>query len=92
MEYPIWLVVVMGMGIVFFGLVCIIALSSLMSAVIRLTERKKAPLPSEGPAEAAAPDMSAEEKGRVIAAVSCAVAEELGTEPQAIRINSIKKI
>ncbi len=92
MEYPIWLVVVMGLGIVFFGLICIIILSSLMSAIIRLTERKKpAPVPVTGNANAA-DTMTAEEKGKVIAAVSCAIAEELGAGVEAIRIKSIKKI
>ena len=91
MEYPIWLVVVMGLGIVFFGLICIIILSTLMSAIIRLTEKNK---PQTAPAAPAvqASEMTADEKGRVIAAISCAVAEELGTSVEAIRIKSIKKV
>jgi len=88
-EYPIWLVVVMGMGIVFVGLICIIALSSVMSGIIRATEKKKkkADVP-------AAPEInvSSEEKGRIVAAISCAIAEELGASAEAIRITSIKRV
>lgn len=92
MDYPIWLVVVMGLGIVFFGLICIIAISSIMSAIIRLTEKNKPAAAPSAPAAPAAAAMSAEEKGKVIAAISCAVAEELGTSVEAIRIRSIKKV
>ena len=94
MDYPIWLVCVMGMGIVFFGLICIIVLSSVMSAIIRLTEKKKsaADAPSSAHAVPQAAAMSPDEKGRVVAAVSAAIAEELGTGVEAIRITSIKRV
>ena len=70
MDYPIWLVVCMGLGIVFFGLICIIVISSIMSAIIRATEKKTpAAVPAAAPQTAA---MSADEKGRVTAAISCA--------------------
>ena len=90
MEYPIWLVVVMGLGVVFVGLICIIIISSVMSAIIRLIERNKAPETVSAPAPTAA--MSPEEKGKFIAAVSSVIAEELGTGVEAIRITSIRKI
>ena len=90
MNYPIWLVVAMGLGIVFFGLICIIVISSIMSAIIRMTE-KKSPAP-EAPAVPQTAVMSADEKGRVIAAISCAIAEQSGVGLEAIRIKSIKKL
>ena len=34
MDYSLWFVCLMGMGTVFFGLVCIIILTKLMSAVL----------------------------------------------------------
>ena len=94
MDYPIWLVCVMGMGIVFFGLICIIVLSSVMSAIIRLTEKKKSAVdaPSSAHAVPQTAAMSLDEKGRVVAAVSAAIAEELGTGVEAIRITSIKRV
>ena len=79
----------MGMGTVFFGLICIVALCCLMSAVCRRTERRKA-----APAAPAAPAVPAEtgDRGELVAAVSAALAEELGTDISGIRILSLKKL
>ena len=41
MEYSSAFVCLMGMGTVFFGLICIVALCYAMSAVCRRTERRK---------------------------------------------------
>lgn len=94
-TYPVWLVCVLGMGIVFLGLICLILLCYVMSGIVRSGNKSVAVAPapvSAAPAAAPAASMSAEEKGRVIAAISCAVAEELGTQPEAIRITSIKRV
>ena len=93
-SYPTWLVCLLGIGIVFLGLICLILLCYVMSTIVR-TAPKTENAPVAAPAAPAAPvanTMTAEEKGRVIAAVSCAIAEELGTSPEAIRINSIKRV
>ena len=42
MEYSSAFVCLMGMGTVFFGLICIVALCYAMSAVCRRTERRTA--------------------------------------------------
>ena len=42
MDYSSAFVCLMGMGTVFFGLICIVALCYAMSAVCRRTERRKA--------------------------------------------------
>lgn len=88
MEYPIWLVVVMGMGIVFIGLVSIIVLSTVMSGIVRAMDRLK----NKTAVNDRADETDPEEKGRIAAAVSAAIAENLGTTPEAIRIVSVKKI
>ena len=89
MEYSSAFVCLMGMGTVFFGLICIVALCCLMSAVCRRTERRKA-----APAAPAAPAVPAEtgDRGELVAAVSAALAEELGTDISGIRILSLKKL
>ena len=81
-------VVLMGIGIVFFGLICLVVLSYLISALCRIGGK-----PVEA-AEAPGPVRSAEIPNRqaMIAAVSAAVAEELGTNPAGIRILSLTKI
>ena len=89
MDYSSAFVCLMGMGTVFFGLICIVALCCLMSAVCRRTERRRA-----APAAPAAPAVPAEtgDRGELVAAVSAALAEELGTDISGIRILSLKKL
>jgi len=91
-EIANWFVAVMGIGVVFTGLVCIIILCSIMSAVIRAIEKNKKPAAAPAPV-AAAPVAQASpiaNRGEFIAAVSVAIAEELGTDVSAIRIVSVK--
>lgn len=89
-------VVCMGMGTVFVGLICIIILVKIMSFVIGKIvkdEPVKKAVPAAPAAPAAAP-VSAEipNRGEFVAAVSAAIAEELGTDVSKIQIHSIKRI
>ena len=86
MDYSSAFVCLMGMGTVFFGLICIVALCCLMSAVCRRTERRKA-----APAAPAVPAETGD-RGELVAAVSAALAEELGPDISGIRILSLKKL
>ena len=88
MDYSIIFVCLMGMGTVFFGLICLIVLTTLLG---RLCSRKQqaAPAGAAISAPAAAPAVNQQE---LIAAVSAAIAEELGTDITGIRILSIKKL
>lgn len=81
----------MGMGIVFFGLVCIIALCKLMSIVLG-TQAKETE--SIAPDAVARPVQETEIPNReeMVAALSAVVAEELGKDVSAIRIVSLKKL
>ena len=75
-----------AMGTVFFGLICLIALTYLMSAVVG-RGKKAAPAPVP-----AAPQTAGEVTPELVAAVSAALAEELGTDITGIRIVSMKKM
>lgn len=88
-----WFVVGMGIGIVFIGLICIVILSKILSAVCMLSEKKEA-IPKQNivPAAVTAVDQKIENREEIIAAVSAVVAEELGTDISALRILSFKKI
>lgn len=90
MDYSNLFVCLMGICTVFIGLICIIALVSVMSAVVRKTDKKVA-APAVVPAAAAAAPAAAVTP-ELIAAVSAAIAEEMGTDISAIRIVSMKKI
>ena len=89
-------VVLMGMGTVFFGLICIIILSTIMSKVCRNLGKKPvetADVPAAEPA--AAPTVQnapIQNRQAMIAAISAAIAEELGTDVSAIRIRSLKHV
>ena len=96
-----------GFLIVFIGLICLIALVSLMGAVCQrvLKDEKKpakkaapaapakktAPAKKAAPAPAAAPAVIAN-RDELVVAFSAAVAEELGTDVSAIRVVSLKEI
>lgn len=86
MDYSLWFVCLMGMGTVFFGLVCIIILTKLMSAVLG-----KKPEPAQS-ASGSADVLPQTVTPELVAAVSAALAEELGTDITGIRIVSMKKV
>ena len=85
MEYSDLFVVLMGVGTVFFGLICLIALVWVLGKLFRNVD---APSPAPETAAKATPSNG----GEVIAAISAAIAEELGTDVSAFRIVSVKKL
>ena len=78
-------VILMGMGITFVGLTCLILLVSLMGKVCGAAKKPTAAVPAAPAAESMA------DQGAVIAAVSAVIAEEMGTDVKALRIVSMKK-
>ena len=92
MDVPIWFVIVMGMGITFIGLTCLVGLTVLLGKFCGHQ-------PETVPAQPIAPPPAADDipnRQELIAAVSAAIAaemaEELGTDVPGIRILSFKKI
>ena len=93
MEISNGFVVLMGMGTVFVGLICIVILCLVVGLFCRIgTKKETAPTPAVIPAAPKSDDLSPEKRREVIAAVSAALAEEMGTDISAIRIHSFKKI
>ncbi len=91
-SLPSWFVVVMGMGIVFLGLICIVVLCTIMSKIVRKFDRNTA---AAAPAAVSAPEAAQEtivNRQELVAAISAVVAEELGKDVSAIRILSLKKV
>ena len=82
-------VCLMGIGTVFFGLICIILLTNAMSAFCNRSSQTAAPAAPVATAPAAA---APAENAALIAAVSAVIAEEMGTSVNGIRILSMKKI
>lgn len=86
MEYSDAFVVLMGVGTVFFGLICLIVLLWVMGRLFRGVEQ---PAPA---APARITENAPSNGGEILAAISAAVAEELGTDVSAFRIVSVKKL
>ena len=79
-----------GFGLVFVGLICLIIICSIMGAICKRLikdEPAKAEAPKAAPKTAAIPN-----KGEFIAAVSAALAEEMGEDVSKLRILSVKKL
>ncbi len=78
-----------GFGLVFVGLVCLIAICYIMGSVCKALvkeEPKKVQTPAKTPAT------TIPNKQELAAAISAVIAEELGTDIKGIRIHSIKKV
>ncbi len=88
MEYSSLFVCLMGMGTVFFGLICLIVLTAVMGKIVG-SHGAPAAVPAPVSAVSATPEPNRQE---LAAAVSAAIAEELGADITGIRIVSMKKL
>ena len=87
-QYSNLFVCLMGMGTVFFGLICLIVLTTVMGKTVG---GRTAPAAAPAPVPAA-PAAAEPNRQELVAAVSAAIAEELGTDITGIRIVSMKKL
>lgn len=83
MEPSNTLVICLGMGTVFFGLICLVAICKLTSLICGLFEKKEK---EEEKSEVIS------NKQEILAAVCAAVAEEIGEEAKNIRVVSFKRV
>ena len=85
--------IVIGLGTVFVGLICIIVMCKIMSLIVNGVSKSPAPAADTAAPDAAPAEASSviENRGPLAAAIAAAVAEDLGTDVSGIRILSIKK-
>ena len=91
-EYSKLFVVLFGMGVVFFGLICIIVLTSIMGKIMVSAEKRH---PAPAPAAVASPKSTAAPAGiapEIIAAITAALSEDPGISSHGVNITSIKKM
>ena len=88
-----------GFLIVFIGLICLIALVSLMGSICgkvlkddKKTAKKTPAAPAKSAPVAPAAPAAIANRDELVVAFSAAVAEELGTDVSAIRVVSLKEI
>ena len=95
-EYSKLFVVLFGIGVVFFGLICIIFLTAIMGKIMVSLEKKNpapAAAPAAAPRSAAAPAAApAGIAPEIIAAITAALSEEPGISSHGVNITSIKKL
>ncbi|MCQ2454958.1 MAG: OadG family protein [Clostridia bacterium] len=83
-------VVVMGIGTVFIGLICIIIICKIIGLFCIAGAKKK---PEDKPSNANAVSSSSNEnRQEILAAVTAACAEDMGKDISALRVVSFKKI
>ena len=87
-------VTLMGIGTVFFGLICIIVLTTVMGSVLKSKSKPAAPAPAAAPKAAApaAPAVNTAKEQEILAAVFAAVTEDLGPSASRMQITGINKI
>ena len=89
------LVIALGLGIVFAGLICLVIICSLLgkicSALIKEDAKSEATAPVAAPAVSSA-DAPIANKQELIAAICAVIAEELGTEASNTRVTSFKRV
>ena len=88
---PDWMVVAMGVGVVFVGLVLIIFICKIMGLFF-IGSKQVDEKPEVAPAPAAQKSTVIENRQEIIAAVTAACAEEMGKDVSALRVISFKKL
>ena len=87
---PNWFVCVIGMGIVFLGLLGLVLICQLLGTACAAMAKKQPSAPVAAAPAAASAEIP--NKQEFIAAVSVAIAEEMGEDVSAIRITSVRRI
>ncbi len=86
-------VCLMGMGTVFIGLICIVLICNIMSAVMKKYSNLAAEtVPAASATDPAGVNMPIQDKQAMIAGTCAVIAEELGTDVRNIRVLSFKRV
>lgn len=92
-------VVLLGIGTVFIGLICIILLCKVISLLCQFGNKGKntnvsdtAAVPTTAPASSSPVKAVIPNRRETVAAIAAAIAEDLGTDVSAIRILSIEQL
>lgn len=87
------MVVLMGMVTVFFVLVCLILIITIMGKIMAAaTAKQKAAAPAPAPAAAPVAAAPVGNKQQLVAVMAAAIAEDMGTDVGRIKIHSIRKL
>lgn len=92
-NVPVWMTCLIGIGVVFAGLLLLIIICSIMGAILKnsgkVNNTAESDITTSGNTDES---LDSAERGKLVAAASAAIAESLGKEVNAIRIVSFRKI
>ena len=91
-EHNVLFVCAMGIGTVFIGLILLIFVCKLVGYVTAGSSSSQQEPEKQPVVASPVVDQTIENKQELLAAISVAIAEELGTDVTGIRIHSIKKL
>ncbi len=91
-KVPNGLVIVLGMGVVFIGLIMIVLICKIMSSILNAKKSEPEDVVTNPVVSAPAAPVVIENRQEIIAAVAAVIAEELGTDVEALKIYSFKRI
>mgnify|MGYP001768553991 CR=1 FL=1 len=87
---PVWLsTMLLGLGTVFVGLIVLIYITKLSSAIIIAIEKKKS---AAAPAVAEEQEAAIPNRGTLVAVVAASIAEVMGKDISGLRIVSLKRV
>lgn len=92
MVYSPVFVTLMGIGTVFFGLICIIFLTVAMGGVMKTSAKAPAKTPAAAPAAPAPAPKPQGMQPEIVAAITAVLSEEVGIPANSMNIVNIKKI
>ncbi len=92
-SIPSWFVIVMGLGTVFVGLICLVLLCKILGLVSALNHHENDTPTSESTVTPTTPAKTTfSNRQEVIAAIGAVIAEDLGVDVTGIQITSIRRI
>lgn len=92
MDVSNGIVLALGLGIVFAGLICLVVICTLLGVICKALIKPDAQKSAQSVATVASDNAPIANKQELVAAICAAIAEDLGTEANNIRVVSFKKI
>ena len=91
-EPSLGFICLMGVGVVFIGLIILVGLVYLMNYLCDKFVKDKKPVKAQEQKVVASQDKTIPNREELVAAICAAIAEEEGTDISAIRVLSIEKV
>ena len=92
MDVSNGIVIALGLGIVFAGLICLVIICSLLGVICKNLIKNDTKAPAAFAVAPASGDAPIANKQEIVAAVCAVIAEELGTDASNIRVTSFKRV